>query len=70
MIQNFEQSENIICGEKMIEELIQNKFNAWRAKYYSQNWGDKSFENPPFYMVVTPFNINLYGTLSKVMMKV
>ncbi len=48
MIQNFEQSENIICGGKMIEELIQNKFNAWRAKYYSQNWGDKSFENPPF----------------------
>ena len=48
MIQNFKQSENIICGGKMIEELIQNKFNAWRAKYYSQNWGNKSFENPPF----------------------
>ena len=48
MIQNFEQSENIICGGKMIEELIQNKFNAWRAKYYRQNWGKKSFENPPF----------------------
>ena len=37
MIQNFEQYENIICGGKMIEELVQNKFNAWRAKYYSQN---------------------------------
>ena len=48
MMQNFEQSENIICGGKMIEGLIQNKFNAWRAKYYTQNWGDKSFENPPF----------------------
>ena len=28
MIQNFEQSENIICGGKMIEELIQNK-SVW-----------------------------------------
>ena len=48
IIKNFERSENIICGGKMIEELVQNKFNAWRAKYYSQNWGDKSLENPPF----------------------
>jgi len=48
MIKNFEQSENIICGGKMVEELVQNKFNLWRAKYYSQNWGNKSFENPPF----------------------
>ena len=48
MIKNFEKNKNIICGGKMIEKLIQNKFNLWRAKYYSQNWGDKSFENPPF----------------------
>tara|TARA_B100001027_G_scaffold212464_1_gene181873 strand:- start:6672 stop:7523 length:852 start_codon:yes stop_codon:yes gene_type:complete len=48
MIKNFDKSKNLICGGKMIEELIENKFNAWRAKYYSQNWGDKSFENPPF----------------------
>tara|TARA_B100001287_G_scaffold168591_1_gene141815 strand:+ start:128 stop:979 length:852 start_codon:yes stop_codon:yes gene_type:complete len=48
MIKNFEQSQNIICGGKMTEELIQNRYNSWRAKYYSQNWGNKSFENPPF----------------------
>ena len=35
-------------GGKMTEKLIENNFNAWRAKYYSQNWGDKNLENPPF----------------------
>jgi glycosyltransferase involved in cell wall biosynthesis len=48
MIKNFSQHQTVICGGKMIEELTKNRFNAWRAKYYSQNWGDKSFENPPF----------------------
>tara|TARA_E500000178_G_scaffold236204_1_gene232600 strand:- start:1288 stop:2139 length:852 start_codon:yes stop_codon:yes gene_type:complete len=48
MIKNFEQHQDIICGGKMIEELTKNRFNAWRAKYYSQNWGNTSFENPPF----------------------
>jgi len=48
MIKNFEQYKTIICGGKMIEELTKNKFNAWRAKYYSQNWGNKTIENPPF----------------------
>ena len=48
MIKNFEKNKNIICGGKMIEKLIQNKFNLWRAKYYSQNWGNDNIENPPF----------------------
>ena len=48
MIKNFEVNRNIICGGKMVEKLIQNKFNLWRAKYYSQNWGNNDIENPPF----------------------
>ena len=37
-----------MCGGKMDEYLLNNKINLWRAKYYSQNWGDKNLENPPF----------------------
>ena len=48
MIQNFEKNNETMFGGKMTEKLLINKFNKWRAKYYSQNWGDKSFENPPF----------------------
>ena len=48
-------------GGKMTEKLIENNFNAWRAKYYSQNWGDKNLENPPFYMEVTQSNQNQFG---------
>ncbi len=41
--------ENILmCGGNMKEKLITNKYNLWRAKYYSQNWGDKDILNPPF----------------------
>jgi len=32
----------------MIEKNVDNKFNSWRSKYYSQNWGDKNILNPPF----------------------
>ena len=35
-------------GGKMTEKLLINRFNKWRAKYYSQNWGDKDVDNPPF----------------------
>lgn len=45
---NFQVDENVMCGGKMTEKLIQNKFNAWRAKYYSQNWGESDLDNPPF----------------------
>ena len=48
MIKNMSRYENTMFGGKMTEKLIENKFNAWRAKYYSQNWGDKNLENPPF----------------------
>ena len=48
MIKNFEQNQDIICGGKMIEELTKNRFNAWRAKYYSQNWGNTSSDDPDF----------------------
>ena len=37
-----------MCGGNMIEKLTQNKYNSWRAKYYSQNWGNKDLNNPPF----------------------
>ncbi len=48
MIKNMSRYENTMFGGKMTEKLIENNFNAWRAKYYSQNWGDKNLENPPF----------------------
>ena len=48
MIKNFEQHQDFICGGKMIEELTKNRFNAWRAKYYSQNWGNTSSDDPDF----------------------
>ena len=37
-----------ICGGNMTEKLIENKYNLWRSKHYSQNWGDKDVLNPPF----------------------
>ncbi len=37
-----------MCGGNMIEKYTDNKINAWRKKYYSQNWGNKDIENPQF----------------------
>ena len=48
MIEYFDKNQNLMCGGKMSEKLIENKYNAWRAKYYSQNWGNKDIINPPF----------------------
>ena len=48
MIKYFDKNQNLMCGGKMNEKLIKNKYNAWRAKYYSQNWGDQDIINPPF----------------------
>ena len=48
MINNISKNHNTMFGGKMTEKLIENKFNAWRAKYYSQNWGNKLLSNPPF----------------------
>ena len=43
------QKENVLmCGGKMDEQLLNNKINLWRAKYYSQNWGKKIVLDPPF----------------------
>ena len=47
MIQNFEKNNETMFGGKM-KKLLINEFNKWRAKYYSQNWGDKDVDNPPF----------------------
>ena len=48
MIKNFEKNNETMFGGKMTEKLLINRFNRWRAKYYSQNWGDKDVDNPPF----------------------
>ena len=38
-----------MCGGNMIEKYADNKINAWRKKYYSQNWGNKSWESSILY---------------------
>ncbi len=48
ILKNFEKDEIIMTGGKMIEKNFNNKFNSWRSRYYSQNWGDKNILNPPF----------------------
>ena len=47
LLKNLGKNNIVMCGGKMIER-IDSRFNSWRAKYYSQNWGDKDLENPPF----------------------
>ncbi len=47
LLKNLGKNNIVMCGGKMIER-IDGRFNSWRAKYYSQNWGDKDLENPPF----------------------
>ena len=47
LLKNLGKNNIVMCGGKMIER-IDNRFNSWRAKYYSQNWGDNNLENPPF----------------------
>ena len=37
-----------MCGGKLEEKLTNNKFNLWRAKYYSQNWGNQDKLSPNF----------------------
>ena len=61
MIKNISRNQNTMFGGKMTEKLIENKFNAWRAKYYSQNWGDKNLENLLFYMDATQSTKNQFG---------
>ena len=42
------QDKIVMCGGKMIEKNLENKFNKWRSVYYSQNWGNKDIRNPSF----------------------
>ena len=48
LIPEIEKKNILMCGGRMDEQLIENKINLWRAKYYSQNWGNKLVLNPPF----------------------
>lgn len=48
LIHEIEKKNVSMCGGKMDEYLLDNKINLWRAKYYSQNWGNKLVFNPPF----------------------
>ena len=48
LLHEIEKRNVSMCGGKMDEYLLDNKINLWRAKYYSQNWGNKLVFNPPF----------------------
>ena len=48
MLGLIDKDDKALYGGKMIEKFTQNKFNSWRAKYYSQNWGPVDVNNPPF----------------------
>ena len=48
MLGLIDKNDTALYGGKMIEKFTQNKFNSWRAKYYSQNWGQEDMDNPPF----------------------
>lgn len=48
LIPEIKKKNVLMCGGRMDEKLIENKINLWRAKYYSQNWGNKLVSNPPF----------------------
>ena len=46
LIIEIEKENVLMCGGKMNEQLLENKINVWRAKYYSQNWGEKMIIKP------------------------
>ena len=48
LMPEIEKKNVSMCGGKMDEYLLNNSINLWRAKYYSQNWGNKLVSNPPF----------------------
>ena len=48
MIKHLDDNQGTFIGGKMIEKFTDNNYNKWRAKYYSQNWGNKNLLNPPF----------------------
>ena len=48
LIEEISKENIVMCGGNMIEKNLKNEANIWRAKYYSQNWGDKFILDPPF----------------------
>ena len=52
-----------MCGGNMIEKYADNKINAWRKKYYSQNWGNKDIGILNFCMAVILYCTKNIGTV-------
>ena len=48
ILSSLYRNDVVMAGGNLKEKLINNKYNLWRAKYYKQNWGDKSIMNPSF----------------------
>ena len=48
IIINLGKNNIVMCGGNMIEKYKNKKINAWREKYYSQNWGKVDMKNPQF----------------------
>ncbi len=48
LMKHLNRNEIMMCGGKLTEKFIDNKYNLWRSNNYSQNWGDKDLLNPPF----------------------
>ena len=48
MLKEINRKGRMICGGRMIEKFTENQYNKWRAKYYSQNWGQNNIDSPPF----------------------
>ncbi len=48
IIVSLKKNNVVMCGGNMVEKYTNNKVNAWREKYYNQNWGKTDILNPPF----------------------
>lgn len=49
LLNDHKNNNSSYTGGKLIEKNIdKNIFNKWRSIHLIQNWGDKSFKNPPF----------------------
>ena len=48
LMKNLNKEKVVMCGGKMTEKSVENRINKWRAKYYSQNWGNENIINPSF----------------------
>ena len=61
MLGLIDKDDKALYGGKMIEKFTQNKFNSWRAKYYSQNWGPVDVNNPPFIFDATQYKKDIWN---------